>query len=470
MEGVWRPLRRTPLQRRLTVMLTLAVAAAILLSNVAGYVALRATLVRASQSVALSVAQDLIAPAVAGVEQSGQLSGEVRQAGGVVVEAVGPNGVVARVPGESTELVLEPSDLASAGASGPVGRRVGVDTAARPYVVVSVPLGTTGYALVVARPLGTILAILRTERFILLCVIAASILGAVVVSGFVARSGLRPVRELTAVVEHVADTKDFQPIATRYVTGELATLAAAFNQLLRAISRMRERQARLVADAGHELRTPLTSLTTNVDLLAADVDVDRLSAAQKGAILSDVRAQLDELTDLVTDLVQLSRDDSAGTFSPLDLRDVVTSAVDRVRRRGPDRVFDVQLDEFYLVGDPDGLERTVTNLLDNAVKWSPSGSTVRIRLQGNRLRVADSGPGIPEADAPYVFDRFFRGETARRTPGTGLGLSIVAKTVEDHGGSVEVGRSDDGGAEFTVRLPGVTTREALPSVLIPAAG
>ena len=117
-------------------------------------------------------------------------------------------------------------------------------------------------------------------------------------------------------------------------------------------------------------------------------------------------------------------------------------------------------------GDPDGLERAVTNLLDNAVKWSPRGSTIRVRLQGNRLRVADSGPGIPEADVPYVFDRFFRGETARRTRGTGLGLSIVAKTIEDHGGNVEVGRSNDGGAEFVLQLPGVTNREALPNLLI----
>ena len=231
---------------------------------------------------------------------------------------------------------------------------------------------------------------------------------------------------------------------------------------------MRERQSRLIADAGHELRTPLTSLTTNVDLLVSDLRSDHLSTTQKGAILTDVRAQLTELTDLVGDLVQLSRDDAAGAFRPLDLRDAVTAAVDRVRRRAGDRVLDVELDELHLVGDPDGLERLVTNLLDNAVKWSPAGSTIRVRLQGNRLRVSDAGPGIPEADLPYVFDRFFRGETARKTHGTGLGLSIVAKTVEDHGGTVTAGRSSEGGAEFTVQLPGVTHREALPSLLVAA--
>ena len=468
MEGVWSYLRRKPLQRRVTVAMTLAVAVAILLSNVAGYVALRTTLVQASQSLALTIADELVPTAAASLEQSGQLSAEVRQAGGVIVEAVRADGTVARVPGESVELVLAPGDLASAVPDGPTGRRTGVDAEGRPYVVVSVPLGTSGYALVVARPLQTIFGILETERIILLCVILASIIAAAVVSGFVARSSLRPVRQLTAAVEHVTDTRDFQPIAIRYVAGDLATLAAAFNSLLRTVGRMRERQSRLIADAGHELRTPLTSLTTNVDLLVSDLRSDHLSTTQKGAILSDVRAQLSELTDLVGDLVQLSRDDTAGTFRPLDLRDAVTAAVERVRRRAGDRVIDVELEELHLVGDPDGLERLVTNLLDNAVKWSPAGGTIRVRLEGNRLRVSDAGPGIPEADVPYVFDRFFRGETARKTHGTGLGLSIVAKTVEDHGGTVTAGRSSEGGAEFTVQLPGVTHREALPALLVAA--
>ena len=121
MEGVWSYLRRKPLQRRVTVAMTIAVAVAILLSNVAGYVALRTTLVQASQSIALTVADDLVPPAAASLEQSGQLSAEVRQAGGVIVEAVRPDGTVARVPGESAELVLEPGDLASAAADGPTG-------------------------------------------------------------------------------------------------------------------------------------------------------------------------------------------------------------------------------------------------------------------------------------------------------------------------------------------------------------
>ncbi|SDV01998.1 two-component system, OmpR family, sensor histidine kinase MprB [Microlunatus sagamiharensis] len=469
MEGLWSYLRRKPLQRRVTALTVLFVLLAIIVSNLAGYVALRQTLYRASQSIALTVADDLLPEVTASMQGPGVLSPDVRQAGGVIVEVVDAQGRVVRVPGETAELVLDPQDLASAAPDGPRTRRTGVDTQGTPYVVAAVPVGTTGYALVVARPLGPVLGILATERLIVLLVVLGGTLGAAVAGIFVARAALRPVRELTAAVQTVTDTKNFQPITIKYAFGDLSVLAASFNQLLRTVTRMRERQGRLVADAGHELRTPLTSLTTNVDLLSSDLQKGHLSEAQRSQILGDVRAQLGELTDLVGDLVQLSRDDAAGAFVPLDLRDVVQAAVERVRRRAADRTFDVVLDEFHVVGDAAGLERTVTNLLDNAVKWSPAGSTIRVRLEGNRLRVADSGPGIAEADLPYVFDRFFRGSSARRTPGTGLGLSIVAKTVEDHGGTVTAGRSDDGGAEFTVQLPGVTHVDAIPAVLVPAA-
>jgi two-component system sensor histidine kinase MprB len=178
-------------------------------------------------------------------------------------------------------------------------------------------------------------------------------------------------------------------------------------------------------------------------------------------ILSDVTAQLSEFTALIGDLVALARDETSGSPEPLDFRDVVNAALDRVRRRGFGLNFDVELNPFYVVGDSDMLERAVTNLLDNAVKWSPPGGTVRVQLEGDRLRVADQGPGIDEADLPFVFDRFYRGDTARNTPGTGLGLSIVAQTITQHGGWVKAGPSAQGGAEFTVQLPGASSLDAL---------
>ena len=182
-----------------------------------------------------------------------------------------------------------------------------------------------------------------------------------------------------------------------------------------------------------------------------------LPAGARGEILRDVAAQLGEFTSLVGDLVQLSREDQvAASPEAIDLREVVESALSRVKRRGPGLFWDVELSPLYLVGEPDALERAVTNLLDNAVKFSPPGGTVHVHLMGDRLRIADQGPGIAEEDLPHVFERFYRSDEARTTPGSGLGLSIVAQTIQAHGGWVKAGRSTEGGAEFTVRLPGST--------------
>ena len=117
----------------------------------------------------------------------------------------------------------------------------------------------------------------------------------------------------------------------------------------------------------------------------------------------------------------------------------------------------MELNPLFLDGEPDSLERAITNLLDNAVKFSPQGGTVHVLLEGDRLRISDQGPGIPDDELPHVFDRFWRSPSARNAPGWGLGLSIVAQTIKAHGGWVKAGRSAEGGAEFIVRLPGEST-------------
>jgi two-component system sensor histidine kinase MprB len=290
---------------------------------------------------------------------------------------------------------------------------------------------------------------------------AAGVVWAAIAGSAVARSGLRPVRRLTEAAEHVAATDDLTPIS---FTGndELSRLADSFNQMLRSLALSRERQKQLIADTGHELRTPLTSLRTNIELLVADEEHHNLPPAARQEILGDVSAQLAEFTSLIGDLVQLARDDQVTPApEPIDFRNVVNAALERARRRGPGLRFDVELNPFWVIGEADTLERAITNLLDNAVKWSPPGGTIRVQLEGDRLRVADEGPGIAEKDLPYIFDRFYRADSSRNTPGTGLGLSIVAQTVARHGGTVRAGRSAQGGAEFTVRLPGSTTFEGL---------
>jgi len=270
----------------------------------------------------------------------------------------------------------------------------------------------------------------------------------------IARSGLEPIQRLTEAVIRVTETDQLEAIEPGGMD-ELTDLTRSFNTMMSTLASSRDRQRRLIGDAGHELRTPLTSLRTNVELLIADDRQGMLPPGARSEILRDIAAQLGEFTQLIGDLVHLSREDKVEPHpEPIDLRDVVNSALTRARRRGPGLHFDVELEPLFLVGEPDSLERAITNLLDNAVKFSPPGGTVTVRLIGDRVRIADEGPGIAEADLPHVFDRFYRSDQARNTPGSGLGLSIVAQTIKAHGGWVKAGRSEAGGAEFTIRLPG----------------
>ena len=269
----------------------------------------------------------------------------------------------------------------------------------------------------------------------------------------VARNGLRPVRRLTGAVESIARTEDLRPLPVEG-DDEIARLATAFNHMLAALAASRDRQRRLVADAGHELRTPLTSLRTNLDLLAqAGPD---LPEDARSELIDDVRAQIGELTTLIGDLVELARDEPMATtvVETVDLEDVVDRALARVRRRAPGVEFDSATESWWLTGDAGGLERAVTNLLDNAAKWSPEGGTVTVRLAHGVLTVDDEGPGISEEDLPHVFERFWRSRESRAMPGSGLGLAIVAQVVERHAGTVDAGRSPSGGARMTVTMPG----------------
>ena len=323
-----------------------------------------------------------------------------------------------------------------------------------PYRVVAVQAGE-GSALVLAQPMESIQRALERLKLILLLASAAGVVLAGGAGWVVATNGLRPVRRLTAAAERVARTSELKPIK---VTGhdELARLTTSFNLMLLALDASQHRQRQLVADAGHELRTPLTSLRTNIELLgqAAENPERELTAAQTTEIMDDVRAQLQELTTLVGDLVELARDEPMSRDpEPLDLADTVASALDRVRPRAPDVTFDVQAESWTVFGEPPLLERAITNLLDNAAKWSPENGTVTVRLDDGVLTVRDEGPGIADSDLPHIFDRFYRSSEARTLPGSGLGLSIVRRAADRHGGTVTAASSEGGGSVFTMTIP-----------------
>lgn len=318
-----------------------------------------------------------------------------------------------------------------------------------------------GRALVLSQSLKPTKEQLADLTLVLLLIGGSGVLVAAVAGTAVARTGLRPVERLTRATERVSRTGDLRPIP---VDGddELARLSHSFNQMLGAVAYAQGRQRQLVADAGHELRTPLTSLRTNLELLlsAEKPDTPQLSERDRSEIHDDLRAQLDELTQLIGDLVELAREDAPQLARDrVDMVEVIEQALDRARRRAGDVRFEVDLQPWFLLGDPAALERAVLNLLDNAVKFSPAGGTVRVDLRPAAhgyafLQVADAGPGIADADLPHVFDRFYRSAEARTLPGSGLGLAIVKSAAERHGGAVYAGRSADGGALIAVRLPG----------------
>ena len=224
--------------------------------------------------------------------------------------------------------------------------------------------------------------------------------------------------------------------------------------MLDALNRSRVQQRQLVADAGHELRTPLTSLRTNIEVLARQ---DAMPARDRECLLADAVAQLEELTVLVGDLVELAREDHAhGEDELADVRldDVVERAVDRARLHAPE-LHDPRPREHAAVthGNRALLERAVANILDNACKWSPPGGTIDVALADGELTVRDHGPGIDPEDLPHVFDRFYRAPTARSMPGSGLGLAIVRNAALAHGGTVTAAAAPGGGTVLRLSLP-----------------
>jgi two-component system sensor histidine kinase MprB len=209
------------------------------------------------------------------------------------------------------------------------------------------------------------------------------------------------------------------------------------------------RQRRLVADASHELRTPLTSVRTNVDLLREG----KLPPEEAQRALAEASVELDALTTLLSDLVELARGEERKLrIEEVQLDELVSIAVDRAKARAPQITFLSSLSPTLVRADPVLLERAVSNLLDNAVKWSPDGGPVEVTVRAGEVVVADHGPGVAEEDIPRVFDRFYRAAAARAKPGAGLGLAIVREAAEAHGGRASV-ESTARGARFKLTLP-----------------
>ena len=309
-----------------------------------------------------------------------------------------------------------------------------------------------GYAIQLARPLTEVDETLSRLRWVLFLIGLAGIAVAAALGLAVSRAALAPVRRLTTATENVTETGDLSERIEARGQDELSRLAVSFNTMLGALEDSTRKQRQLVADASHELRTPLTSLRTNIEVLASE---RRLPATERRRLLSDVVEQLTEMTNLIAELIELARAGERAE-APEDVRlDLLAGdAVERARRNRPEVTFTTELDESLVNGVPESIERAVANLLDNAAKWSPPGGEVDVTVRDGTVSVRDYGPGIDEADLPYVFDRFYRAASARGMPGSGLGLAIVRQVADSHGGDVVAERAEGGGTRITLRLNG----------------
>ena len=440
-------------RQRLIMLSATAVAAAVVLASGIVYAVVRGELRQQVDHQLRDLVEQIAIPTQLGAftEGSGTFilpSSSLGESGGYA-QLVQPDGTVLRPQGREVDVPVTTRTVAVArGESKGFLSDETVDGKHARIFTAHVP---GGVAIQAVRSLEEVDSTLRDLGFALALICIFGIALATWLGRMVARTALRPVSQLTEAAEHVAETRDLSRRMQTTGDDELSRLGTSFNTMLEALDDSQRAQRQLVEDASHELRTPLTSLRTNIEVLA---NADSLPPEDRRKLLRDVVRQLEELTALVAGLVDLARGEEPEEAS-VDLRfdRVVAEAVDRAGIHAPDKHFTTKLQPCIVHGVPASLDRAVTNLLDNAAKWSPAGETIEVTLREGELIVRDHGPGIEPDHAPHVFDRFYRAPAARKLPGSGLGLAIVRKVADSHGGEVSAEQAEGGGARLVLRLP-----------------
>jgi two-component system sensor histidine kinase MprB len=450
--------RRWSISKRLSTGAAAAVAVAVALASVGAYVAVRAKLrgeVDSSLRSRASQIQELQArlggPTV-GFRVPAPLppfGGEARFGGAQgAVQFIDPSGQ-ARANGD----FALPVDAAAASiAKGGDGAKLEDRDVAGHHLRMLTAGLPDGGAIQIARPLDEVDDVLHGLLLLLVGITIGGVVLAAVLGGLVSRASLGPVRRFTEETESIASAPDLGRRLDAETDDELGRLARSFNSTLEALERSVATQRHLVADASHELRTPLASLRTNIEVLRTERE---LPAAERRELLHDLVEQADELTLLVGDIVDLARGgEPHEAFDDVPVHELVERAVTRAQRHAPDVRYELAIEPLTVHGVPDRLDRAVSNLLDNAAKWSPPGGTVDVWLREGELVVRDHGPGFKDGDLPYVFDRFYRASDARKLPGSGLGLAIVRQVAEAHGASVHAENAQGGGAVLRLSFNG----------------
>jgi two-component system sensor histidine kinase MprB len=450
------------LRTRIAAVAGLAVAIAVCAAAIAVYVAVRSTLRGEVEEALRARAAQVVDPRSGGYGHRGGLglgggyrldsdSGPFGGASGYAQlvlsdgRVLGPGGAAARIP-----VRAETAAIARRGA----GTAVEDQRVAGTHLLV-LTVGIPPGALQVARPLDEVDDQLRSVLVVLAVVVGAGVALGAGLGAVVASAALAPVARFTRRTEAIAAHGELTERMDVHGDDELARLGRSFNTTLDALQRSVDAQRQLVADASHELRTPLASLRANVQVLE---EAERLPPAERAALREDIVHELDELTALVGDVVELARGSRPAAASELDdvrLDVLVAESVERARRRAghPEAVRAILAPDVVVHGEPQRIARALTNLLDNARKWSPLGGVVEVELddQGT-VSVRDHGPGFDAEDLPHVFERFYRAADARGRPGSGLGLAIVRQAAEAHGGSVHADNAPSGGAIVRVRF------------------
>lgn len=447
------------LRRRITGAVAIAVAAVAVGLSVTGYLSTRSHLLGQLHAELRSRASPFLQPHPGDGGQGGQSFG--RPSGDGIpanpplggapgyFESVYPNGQVTAGDGGTPELPVDTAVLRIA--------RQGSGSFYRSATVrgIHVEVLTIGdrfdhKAVEVALPLTSVDSVLNGLLVTYGLLIAGGVILAGLLGALIARSAVAPIERFSEKTEQVTSALDRPRRLEESGAAELRRLAASFNETLDALERSISAQRHLIADASHELRTPMAALRSNIQIF---LESHRLPPQEREDLQTAIVAELDELTQVVSDVLELARGSTPSEHTePIELDVLVREAVARSQRRAPNMEFRLELDPTVITNSPDRVARAVSNLLDNARKWNPPDGAVEVGLHHGELTVRDHGPGFKAADLEHVFDRFYRAQEARRMPGSGLGLAIVKQAAEAHGGSVTAGNAPDGGAILRIRF------------------
>ena len=367
----------------------------------------------------------------------------------VIVQRIARDGSVVVAP-ESGELPVTVDDVEVASSSDrDAMSRHNVEIDGETFRVLTIRAGNGGGALMLARSLREVEQSLDSILHSTLWAVVVVAVVSALVGWLIARQVTRRLTRLTVAAGLVASSGRLDVEVPVDGADESGKLGRAFAGMLQSLQRSKREQHQLVEDASHELRTPLTSLRTNVAVLRRGFE--QLQPEAREQLLADLDSETRELSDLVSELVELAteaRDDEP--VQPVRLVDVVDRAAERARRRFS-REIEVHADASLVDGRPGALERAVQNLIDNACKFAPQGA-VDVTVRDGSVIVRDHGRGLVAADVAHLFDRFYRSVQMRGMPGSGLGLAIVKSVAEAHGGSVFARNAAGGGAEFGIKL------------------